>query len=515
MNYYIWIFLCGSLFYSCSGSDGEKPDKLLRVERTFNEDWYFILDTLETGEDQGWFHPERIPADIMKVEVPHTWNVMDGTENHYGLGWYFKFFDVPDSWEGKVTRIRFDAIYRDVKIWVNGDLVIERIGAGYTPFEIDLSDHLLFTGNNLMAIQVSNKFSGRAIPVDHKFDWAADGGIIRKVKLIKTESPYILYLHTEPRLKNRDQGDLAIRIGISGHQETGIGALDVWWQIREFKQTSRNIIHEGNRKLDINQDEIVFDLKLDGINRWHFNQPYLYQIKVAIGNKLILTDHAETTFGFRSLTVLDDKILFNGEHVRLPGIEWMPGSNPGQGMAEDTVTMISMLSLLKNTNSVLTRFHWQQDDFIFRWCDENGLLVQEEIPLWQAPFPGQLDVEMRLLANRHLEEMILAHRNHPSIIAWGIGNELSAQNDTIKGFLTELKKQVSTLDSTRLINYVSNTFHHEPDNDGTAIGDMLMWNDYSGLWYDMDGKGLSAEMLPEILIDFNRHIPGKPLIISE
>jgi beta-glucuronidase len=138
-----------------------------------------------------------------------------------------------------------------------------------------------------------------------------------------------------------------------------------------------------------------------------------------------------------------------------------------------------------------------------------------EIPLWQAPFPDQLNRQIRDIAHLHLQEMILAHFNHPSIISWGIGNELYAQNDTIKAFLSGLKNQISVLDSSRLINYVSNTLHQDPLHDGTTQGDILMWNDYSGLWYDLSENGLSSKMLTETLLKINRSIPDMPLIISE
>jgi beta-galactosidase len=507
----LYLILLTVIFLAGCSEPGEQRGKMLRVEEFLNDNWYFTVDSLDKGETNEWYQPARIPGDTIRVEIPHTWNVMEGLENHYGPAWYFKSLSIPGDWKEKSIRIRFDAVYRDAKIWLNGKPVLNRKGAGYTPFEIDLSDDLSFSGENLLVIRVSNEFSDLAIPYENKFDWAADGGIIRKVRLIKTERPYIEFLHVEPVLR-RNRGDLAVRIGIGG---AGTGSLDVWWEIREYNQQTDKVIKEGNRKHKIEKNEIFFDLKLEGIKPWHFNQPDLYQIKVAIGDKMVLTDHSESTFGFRSLTVRDQQIIFNGEPVRLPGLEWMPGSFPGQGMAEDTASMIRMLTLLKNTNAVLTRFHWQQDEFILKWCDENGLLVQEEIPLWQAPYPGQINGEIRAIADRHLREMIGAHRNHPSIIAWGIGNEMIAQNDTVKNFLTSLKDSIADLDSSRLINYVSNTFHQNPGMDGTGIGDVLMWNDYSGLWYNMDGNGLSQEMLPGILDEFNRQIPVKPLIISE
>ena len=515
MKPFLWNFLLAIFFLACNQPAKEHTGAPLRIEKSFDSDWYFIIDSLNEGEKQHWYSPSKVPADTLPVTIPHTWNVMDGLESYFGTGWYFKFFNVPQNWSGKTIRLRFNAIYRDASIWVNENHVCERKGSGYTPFEVDISDHLSVDRENLIVVRVSNQFSREAIPYENKFDWPADGGIIRQVTLIKTETPYIAYLHLEPEIKAGNSGELKIKMGIGSCERINTGSLDVWWQIREYNQPTANILKEGNQKIRTTDSLVFLNIEIDHIKPWHFNLPNLYQIRVAIGNQLSLIDHIETTFGFRSLVVRGDQILFNGEPVRLPGIEWMPGSDPEQGMAEDSITMEKMLSLLKNTNSVLTRFHWQQDEYILNWCDRNGILVQEEIPLWQAPYPGQVNKEIMELAYQQIGEMIVAHYNHPSIIAWGIGNELSAQDSTIKDMLKDLKSRITGLDSGRLINYVSNSFQSHPEQDGTVLGDFLMWNDYSGLWYNMSGNGLTSEMLPETLLYFRKSVPGKPLVISE
>ena len=513
MKTVVFIFFTSILFIACNWTENEP--KQTRIERSFNQGWLILFDSLNQGEAWKWYVPGRIPSDTLRVNIPHTWNVMGGKETYIGIGWYFKYFNLPGAWEGKLIRLKFNAVYRDAKIWVNEKLITERIGAGYTPFEIDLSDHVFFDKENFIAVQVSNAFSKQAIPYEKKFDWAADGGIIRGVKLTKTERPAIAFLHVNANLKEIQGGELTIKVGLAGHENLDIGDLDVWMQVRQYNQPTEDILYEGNQKSKILADHLILRLDLKEVDPWHFNVPNLYKLKLAIGHRMMLSDHKEAIFGFRSFTTQGDRILFNGEMVRLPGIEWMPGSFPDQGMAEDTLSMGTMLMLLKNTNAVLTRFHWQQDDYILKWCDENGILVQEEIPLWQAPYPDQVNPDLKDIASRHIQEMIREHYNHPSVIAWGIGNELSAQNDTIKNLLKELRNRIISLDSSRLINYVSNTFHNDPERDGTALGDILMWNDYSGLWYDLSENGLTSRMLPETLSKFNKAISGKSLIISE
>ncbi len=100
----------------------------------------------------------------------------------------------------------------------------------------------------------------------------------------------------------------------------------------------------------------------------------------------------------------ENAFYLNGERVRLCGTEWMPGSDPVYGAAEPEEQMEKMLRLLKESNCVFTRFHWQQDDFILDWCDRHGMLVQEEVPFW-GPDPEKAGGLQTDIALQQLEEM--------------------------------------------------------------------------------------------------------------
>ncbi len=505
------LFLIGSCNFSNEISNNESRNVL----RPFNDRWSYCTDSLKIGRELKWFNIENLPVHLKNIELPHTWNTESDLEEYYGSCWYFKEFEVPKGWSGKVVRIQFKAINRDSKIWLNGQLIKVHNGSGYTPFEIDISSHLNFNTKNFLAINVNNQFSNLAIPYWKSFDWPNDGGIIREVNLIKSDPPSIKNVHVIPVLKDDKSGKVHMKINLVPTGSESIPNIDVWIRVKEFNQPTDNIVFEGNRKARIINSSFYIDFDIEQVNPWHFNSPNLYELEVAIGHKMILTDNHQTNFGFRSITTKGSKLLFNSEPVRLPGLEWMPGSNPDQGLAESYENMDKMLSLLKGTNAVFTRFHWQQDEHILDWCDLNGILVQEEIPLWQSPKGNQVDDTIQGIAQLHAQEMIQSHFNHPSIIAWGIGNELQAQDKRVKELLNFLYREVKLLDSTRLINYVSNTLQQDPANDGTNVGDLIMWNDYSGLWYNMTENGITKEMMPALLDSFSQIIPDKPIIISE
>ena len=112
----------------------------------------------------------------------------------------------------------------------------------------------------------------------------------------------------------------------------------------------------------------------------HFDHPALYRLRLTLKKNGVIEDENETVFGFRDFHVEGNAFYLNGERVRLCGTEWMPGSDPVYGAAEPEEQMEKMLRLLKESNCVFTRFHWQQDDFILVCCDLHGLLVQVAVP---------------------------------------------------------------------------------------------------------------------------------------
>ena len=182
--------------------------------------------------------------------------------------------------------------------------------------------------------------------------------------------------------------------------------------------------------------------------------------------------------------------MINGESVRLPGMEWMPGSNPHMGMAASALFNKHMLKVLRESNSVMTRFHWQQDESVLNYCDRHGILIQEEIPLWGAAHEdSKKQAELWPVIRQQIEDMITAHCNHPCIFAWGIGNELQADNEDVQMLIRKAVSYVHELDPKRQANYVSNTAWTSPETDGTSIGDCMMVNDYIGTWH----KGVTQE----------------------
>jgi beta-glucuronidase len=134
--------------------------------------------------------------------------------------------------------------------------------------------------------------------------------------------------------------------------------------------------------------------------------------------------------------------------------------------------------------------------------------------LWQRP--SIFNDTLWNVARLQIKEMVTRDYNHPCIVGWGVGNEVWEVPDSVNVLVQRLKNEYSKWDTTRMLNYVSNTIHKRFDRDASAFSDVLMPNDYSGLWHAIPSEGsITEDMVPGLLEKYHRLMPEKPIIISE
>ncbi len=432
-----------------------------------------------------------------KVAVPHTWNVDDSVMEYRGEAEYETSVFIDEALKNKRVFLSCNAVYHTAKVYINGASAGEHNRSGYTPFKFDITNLIKFGENNRIRIVVDNTHIDEMLPHNGDFDWADDGGIIRKAELQFVEGGAIEYIRIEENIKSVNdgfcRGSLLIKTAfLDGKSHSGdVSIIDCSDNKTAVK-----------KHFDAIENEITVDF--ENLKLWSACSPALYRISLETKN-----DRHEIRTGLRTIEVKGEKILLNGEEIYLKGCEWMPGSHPDYGMAEPLEHSIKRLRQLKNAGCVFTRFHWQQDDGILDWCDENGLLVQEEIPYWGYPkraTPLQLDI-----AKQQADEMVYYHSNHPSIVCWGIGNELGGETESTIEYVKNMVDYFKSLDGRRLVNYVSNTLsrvENAEKDDATLHGDIAMWNDYLGLWEPSDD-------IENHMIRTCKKAKGMPLIVSE
>lgn len=406
-----------------------------------------------------------------EIELPHTWNVDEEmqVQLYRGEAEYSTETEVSEL-ENKTAILYFGCVYHTANVYVNNRLAGVHTGSGYTPFQFDITD-CLKQGKNVIKVVADNKSKADMLPYNLNFDWADDGGIIRNVVLSICDKTDIFDFKADYVIEKMSEHNCDGRLNITVAavpQQLCIELVDC--------ETERVVMSESA----FVSGEI--SLKFQNLKLWNTDTPSLYIVRVKSGH-----DEIEKRIGFRTIEVKGGDVLLNGVKIRMKGCEWMPGSHPDYGMAEPLKHSIKCLSQLKDAGCVFTRFHWQQDTSIFDWCDENGLLVQEEIPYWGYPkkaAPLQLE-----LAKKQAEEMVHFHSHHPSIICWGVGNELGGEAQETIDYVEKMYAYFKSLDNSRLVNYVSNTVSadtHVDLDDAAMHGDIAMWNEYLGTWQPCD-----------------------------
>ena len=475
-----------------------------------NSDWAFQIDLKGEGNTAEWFKTPLTNA--KKVTIPHTWNVEEGTNNHYGWGWYQRKMMIPASWKNKNVVLQFEAINHTSYIYVNGKKVGENLGDGFTKFFINLNGKLDYGKENIITVSTNNAYSNFKVPFGSSFDWANDGGIIRPVSMIVSGKPSAAWMHVSPDLNLKDSsGEMIVKLGFDETNKN----IRLSITVREENQKTNKVVYQSTLTPVWNEHIASVSFDLAKVHPWHFDHTNLYRVVVTVLNSKKASDLISANVGFRKLEFINGQTHLNGERVKLMGIEWTAGSNPNYGFAEPASEIIRMGKLMKDVNAIFSRQHFQQSDVFYDFCDRNGILVQQEVPLWGPETPANDTI--RSIAMRQMEAMVRNMYNHPSIFSWGAGNELRGKDKDMKVMIADLISKARSLDQTRHVAYVSNTiaknnFYNTPGftPDAAADGDYIMMNEYGGSWWRLP-VGEIGFYLDSVQATY----PDKPFFISE
>src|SRR6476661_712482 len=177
-----------------------------------NKDWQFAIDSnaMLTGNISG----KEALKHANLVQLPHTWNIVEQTQNYYGWAWYQKKVRIPSNWKNKNVVLELDGANHTSFFYINGKKIAQNIGDGFNKIIILLNGHLEIGKENLITIAVNNDYGKNKVPYGSSFDWPNDGGLIRPARLIVSEKPAAAYIHVTPQLNvSNSQGHLKIQIG--------------------------------------------------------------------------------------------------------------------------------------------------------------------------------------------------------------------------------------------------------------------------------------------------------------
>jgi len=445
------LIIAGNLV---QGSENEYKGK---IEKGNNRQIYNL--------NRSWSYIENADESIIsilkekdweKINLPHTWNNFDATDNDPGYrrsaSWYKYDLNVPKFKQKLIWQLYFEGVNISSDIYVNGKLAGSHAG-GYVGFNVDITDFLKKGKVNTILVRVDNSINPNVIP-SQKSDFFIYGGITRDVWLNVLPQDHLnnVLISTPDVSAESASTEIVININKTSSGKDNIDGEIIIYDPNGEKTVSAKIdaqIKQGMNKLKIDLPELK-QPKL-----WNTDDPNLYTVEITI-NTDRSSDKITESFGYRWFEFEKNGPFFlNGKRLLLRGThrheEWA-----GLGNALPNSLHRKDIEMIKEMGANFVRLaHYPQDPEIYRACDELGLLVWDELP-WCRGGMGT-DV-WKSNTKRLLNEQIIQNFNHPSIILWSLGNELYWLPDFPGGgdpeklipFVKELNNIAHNLDPYRL-----------------------------------------------------------------
>ena len=413
-----------------------------RERQLFDNGWRFHLGDVAQAQA-----PSFVDAGWREVDLPHDWSI----EGPYspknasgtaflpgGIGWYRKTFRLPAAMRGRKVSIRFDGVYRDSTVWINGI----RLGSrpyGYSTFEYDLTPHLRFgEPSNLLAVRVD-----RSVVADSR--WYPGSGIYRHVWLNVAGpvhiAPWGTYVTTPVAREEEALASVETRVMNESPGEVRASVVTSILNERSGEVASASAeepIAPGKDRTFAQQ------VAIPRPSLWSPEQPHLYTVvsRVYLGGKL--ADELRTPFGIRSFYFSPDHGLFvNGQAVKMRGV-CIHHDLGALGAAFFEEALERRLKRLKEigVNAIRCSHNPMAPEF-YDLCDRLGFLVMDEAfdewiggkRKWAEGWNNGAVARrgyheaFEQWGVRDAQDMVLRDRNHPSIVMWSIGNEIDYPTD--------------------------------------------------------------------------------------
>jgi len=420
------------------------------TNKDFNNGTGYFSYLAKTGYGDGAAAPGFDDRAWRKVDLPHDWAVELGFDKrgsashgfkaigrHFpdsSVGWYRKKFNIPAADLGRHISIAFDGVFRNSIVWVNGHYLGTE-PSGYNSFEYDISAYLNYGGDNVIAVRVDATMEE---------GWFYEGaGIYRHVWLNKTNPLHVAsngtFVTTQVSANTANVSVLAT-----------VKNDDI--KARQFNIVQTIVDAQGDtitksevkdlNLMPFNSQEVNTGLTVADPKLWSIETPYLYKLITTVKENGAVVDIYKTTFGIRTIRFdANEGFFLNGKHVEIKGTD-NHQDHAGVGTAMPDALQDFRISVLKSLGSNAYRCsHNPPTPELLDACDRMGMLVIDE------------NREMGISSTQlnDLKRLIIRDRNHPSVIAWSIGNEEWGIENNVTGARIAITMQAfaKSIDSTR------------------------------------------------------------------
>ncbi len=453
----------------------------MRIDISLNDNWIF------TGPD----------GKACEVNIPHTWNGKDGQDggNDYQRGTccYRKQLPCPDfRAEDQRVYLEFQGVNASARVRLNTAEVCRHDG-GYSTFRVDVTDFL--KQDNELEVLVDNSVNRTVYP--QKADFTFYGGIYRDVFL---------------RIVSKDHFDLdfwgsqGVKVTATPQGDAGKVEVDCFHNAADARVEVTICDRDGTAVAHGEGEHIA--LTIPQVRLWDgVNDPYLYTLSARLMRGDEVLDEVRTRFGVRSFYVDPDKGFFlNGRHYPLHGVS-RHQDRPDIGNAISEAHHREDMELVRELGANTVRLaHYQHDQRFYDLCDEFGMIVWAEIP-----YISEHMNEGRENTITQMKELIYQNYHHPSIVTWGLSNEITISTKDKRDMLDNhrvLNELCHKIDPTRPTSLACYAMCG-PFNPVAHITDLVSWNLYLG-WY-VPGFWLNDAFMRL----FHRCYPKQPLGFAE
>ncbi len=365
--------------------------------------------------------PPVTPLDITvwkKIVVPGEWAMQGFVVKPGTPAAYVRTFEIPDDWQGKRVKLSCDAVYSDAIVWVNGKEAGRHSG-GFTPFELDLTKLVKpGQGSNTIAISVLNESVADTLASGSQYACHPLGGIPRGIRLMVLPETHLSSIQITTTFDSafRDATlGLALE-AVSEGAETP-GNLTVSLSLKAPDGKSVAIVPE---RISIPSSSLKggTSIPVPRAVQWDNEHPMLYTLTIRLESAGKLLETLTRKIGFRQIDVRGNELLVNGKPLKLRG------SNhhevyPTTGRSLPVGIHRRDVELFREGNvNLLRTCHYPPDEALMEAADELGMFIECEAPFCWAPGDGHKELVCQQTA-----EMVLAYRNHPSVIWWSLANE--------------------------------------------------------------------------------------------
>ncbi len=428
-------------------------------------DWIFVKNAEDVSV--------AATAEGISVSLPHTWNAVDGQDGgndyHRGTCWYRRILEKPELEAGEKAYLEFDGAAMTAEVYLNGEKLAHHEG-GYSRFRVDITGKLEKPENELI-VSADNSDNDHVYP--QKADFTFYGGLYRMVRLvIVPESHFAMEYYGGNGIKVTP----VVTLGGEGKGEASAAVtVEVYTEGSTDRVTVT--VADETKQVPVTEGYAKAEFELPKVHLWDgVEDPFLYTAKAELESG----DAVTARFGCRHFSIDPRKGFFlNGRAYPLRGVSRHQDCK-GVGNALNRDHHQRDMEMIREMGANTIRLaHYQHAQEFYDLCDENGIIVWAEIPYITMHLNGGKENTLS-----QMRELIIQNYNHPSIVCWGLSNEItaaSAVNEELLENHRELNRLCHELDQTRK-TVMANVFMLETDSPLLEIPDINSYNLYFG-WY--------------------------------